>query len=130
MERATDKSIALGKLLRLTFMTCLSFVFVSQLVFTSVALASGQKARQLSKGKQLLTAQCSRCHAVGLTDESNHPDAPHFRDLSKNYPVEYLAEALAEEILVGHPDMPTFQFDADQVEQIILYLESIQSSNR
>jgi hypothetical protein len=37
-----------------------------------------------------------------------------------------LEEALGEGILSGHPDMPEFRFDADEVGAIIVYLQSIQ----
>ena len=46
--------------------------------------------------------------------------------LGQRYPVESLEEALGEGILSGHPDMPEFQFDADEVGAIIDYLKSIQ----
>ena len=47
----------------------------------------------------------------------------HSRAGSKS---EGLAEALAEGISTGHPDMPEFVFEADEVGAIIQYLESIQ----
>ena len=81
----------------------------------------------LKLGEQLLTRDCARCHAVGRTGTSAHPGAPAFRDLSKRYPIESLEEALGEGIMSGHPDMPEFDFDADQVGAIIDYLNSIQT---
>jgi len=80
-----------------------------------------------AQGKKLLERDCATCHAVGFTDKSAHAQAPNFRDLSLRYPVESLAEALAEGIMTGHPDMPVFEYPADEVEQIIAYLESIQA---
>jgi cytochrome c len=78
------------------------------------------------RGEALLAKSCARCHAVGRTGASPHPDAPPFRTLSRRYAVEGLAEALAEGISVGHPDMPEFVFEADEVGAIIAYLRSIQ----
>ncbi|ABI78797.1 cytochrome c family protein [Hyphomonas neptunium ATCC 15444] len=78
-------------------------------------------------GEQIATDLCAGCHAVGLEGESPHTDAPPFRQLSEKYPVRYLEEALAEGISVGHEDMPEFTLEADQVEQLIVYLESIQA---
>jgi cytochrome c len=49
-----------------------------------------------------------------------------FRTLGKHYPIESLEEALGEGIMSGHPDMPEFRFDADDVGAIIAYLKSIQ----
>jgi mono/diheme cytochrome c family protein len=72
------------------------------------------------------TANCSRCHAIGTEGDSPHPEAPSFRTLSSKYPVEDLAESLAEGIVSGHPDMPIFVFDPRDVAAIIQYLRSIQ----
>jgi hypothetical protein len=50
----------------------------------------------------------------------------HGGGLSGAYPVEDLAESLAEGIVSGHPDMPIFVFNAHDVAAIIDYLQSIQ----
>ena len=78
------------------------------------------------RGEALLIANCARCHAVGRSGVSPHPQAPAFRTLSRRFKVEGLAEALAEGISTGHPDMPEFVFEADEVGAIIDYLKSIQ----
>ena len=74
----------------------------------------------------LVEQNCARCHAIGKDGKSTHPDAPPFRTLSSRYPIEDLAESLAEGIVSGHPDMPIFVFSATDVEAIIEYLNSIQ----
>ena len=81
------------------------------------------------RGELLLTRNCARCHAVGRTGTSPHPEAPPFRTLSRKYKIEGLAEALAEGLSTGHPDMPEFVFAAEDVGAIIDYLQSISSSN-
>ena len=82
------------------------------------------------RGEALVTKNCARCHAVGRTGNSPHPEAPAFRTLSQKYPIEGLAEALAEGLSVGHPDMPEFVFEVDQVGAILSYLRSIQERPR
>jgi cytochrome c len=77
-------------------------------------------------GEELLQKNCASCHAIGLTGESPHKAAPAFRTLGQRYPIESLEEALGEGIVSGHPDMPEFNFDADDVGDIITYLKSIQ----
>jgi len=77
-------------------------------------------------GEALLAKNCARCHAIGRTGASPHPDAPPFRLLSRKYAIEGLAEALAEGLFVGHPDMPEFVFESDEVGAILAYLKSIQ----
>jgi cytochrome c len=83
-------------------------------------------AQDLKRGEALLAKDCGSCHAVGKAGESRRPEAPAFRVLGKRYPIESLEEALGEGIMSGHPDMPEFSFDADDVGAIIAYLKSIQ----
>jgi cytochrome c len=99
-------------------------LLVIYLASTSAAGAADSTA--VHRGALLVTKYCSRCHAVGRVGVSHHPDAPPFRTLDQRYPVETLAEALAEGIISGHPDMPEFRFAGTDVGAIITYLESIQ----
>ena len=78
------------------------------------------------RGESLLNTNCARCHAIGRSGASPHPEAPPFRTLSRRFKIEGLAEALAEGIFTGHPDMPEFVFEPDEVGAIIEYLKSIQ----
>jgi mono/diheme cytochrome c family protein len=93
--------------------------------FGAVVAAAAEKDLT-DKGEQLVKENCSRCHAIGKEGNSPHPDAPPFRTLSSKYPVEDIAESLAEGIVSGHPDMPIFVFSPTDVEAIIDYLQSIQ----
>jgi mono/diheme cytochrome c family protein len=93
----------------------------------SMAPALGQgSTTPPTRGESLLEANCARCHAIGPTGASPHSDAPPFRTLSRKYQIEGLAEALAEGLSVGHPDMPEFVFEPDEVGAILDYLQSIQ----
>lgn len=80
----------------------------------------------IAHGHRLVENSCSRCHAIGKTGESPHPEAVRFRDISKFYEVEMLEEAFAEGIAVGHPDMPVFQMTPLQIDDVIQYLNTIQ----
>lgn len=93
-----------------------------------LAAATGPAAAapDLKHGEALLTRSCGSCHAVGPTGDSPDKEAPAFRTLGTRYPIESLEEALGEGLLSGHPDMPEFKFDADDVGGIIAYLKSIQ----
>ena len=91
-----------------------------------VALGQTATAQNLKHGEELLVQNCGSCHAVGRNGESSHKLAPPFRTLGQRYPIESLEEALGEGIMSGHPDMPEFKFDADDVGAIIAYLKSIQ----
>jgi cytochrome c len=105
----------------------LSVVLV--LVSAGAVLAQDKRALE-GRGEGLLTSNCARCHAIGRIGNSTHPEAPPFRTLGQRYPIEVLAEALAEGLSSGHPDMPEFRFEIDEVDAILAYLESIQEKAR
>jgi len=84
------------------------------------------QAGELERGEALVRANCSPCHAIGLTGDSPFPDAPPFRTLSERYPIESLAKALAEGVSTGHPDMPEFVAAPNQIAAIIAYIGSLQ----
>ena len=71
-------------------------------------------------------AQCGSCHAIGRAGDSPLAIAPPFRILHTRYPVEDLAEALAEGITTGHPTMPQFQLDPAQINDLIAYLRTLE----
>src|SRR5262245_47010030 len=99
---------------------------VAFLLASAVSTSAAEKTL-INKGEVLVRENCSRYHATGKVGESPHKEAPPFRTLAKNYPIDDLAESLAEGIVSGHPDMPIFVFSPHDVEAIIQYLQSIQS---
>lgn len=100
---------------------------IAAAVFVSLALGqAGPDGAQLQRGRALAQAECGTCHAVGPTGASPLLYAPPFRDLHRRYPVEDLAEALAEGILTGHPAMPQFRFEPQEIEALIGYLKSLE----
>lgn len=98
---------------------------LSQNPYPDSPLMSQLDMRQ-QQGFALVTIYCADCHAVGLTGDSMHPPAPKFRELYQRFDVTFLEEALVEG-LVAHPDMPEFEFDADQANDIIQYLVFLQN---
>ena len=87
-------------------------------------------AASIDRGQRLALANCSSCHAIGLTGDSHHPMAPPFRTLSEKYPITDLDEAFAEGVLVGHRDMPEFRLTPAQIEDLTNYLQSVQDRGR
>jgi mono/diheme cytochrome c family protein len=103
----------------------------SIVVVTGVWLAlAGYSQAQLSpaeqRGRAFALANCSRCHAIDKASPSPLAIAPPFRVLHERYPVETLEEALGEGIVTGHPSMPEFKLDPDQVGDFIAYLKSLE----
>ena len=97
-------------------------------LLSAAAGIKGARAGDLEdKGKALLTKNCERCHALGPTGDSTHPQAPPFRQVVTRYPLDNLAEALAEGIVSGHPDMPEFEFSPTEIDGILAYLETLKA---
>jgi cytochrome c len=103
------------------------FFLAVALMAATVPQASA--AADLKRGEELVTRDCAKCHAVGRTGDSPMKEAPTFRTLGQRYPIESLEEALGEGIVSGHPAMPEFEFEADDVGAIIDYLKSIQQGS-
>jgi cytochrome c len=95
-----------------------------------LAASGAAHATDIAQGKKLATKYCSRCHAVGATGTSPRPSAPPFRIVAAKGHVEDLQEALAEGIMVGHPDMPEFALAPDQIGALIAYLGSLAPKGR
>jgi len=100
-------------------------MLIAAIVMGVMPSAWGEES-SVRRGEALLSKNCARCHAVGRSGTSPHPDAPAFRTLSGKYPIDGLAEALAEGLFVGHPDMPEFVFAPPDIRAILDYLHSIQ----
>ena len=80
----------------------------------------------VGQGQAMAETLCSGCHAIGLTGESPNPESMPFRQISWHYPVEMLAESLAEGIMVAHPRMPQWEFEPQQIDALLAYLETVQ----
>ena len=78
------------------------------------------------RGLTFVSANCTPCHAVDKVSPSPLGIAPPFRTLHTKYPVENLAEALAEGIMTGHPTMPQFKLDPGQIGDVIAYLKTLE----
>ena len=98
------------------------FILASLSVTLPVAAADPS---QIDAGRHALDTRCSRCHAIGPEGNSPHAHAPPFRDLMRRYPPENLAEALAEGIVSGHPDMPEYVLSPEEIEAVMTYLHTL-----
>ena len=79
------------------------------------------------RGFTFVKTNCAMCHAVGKIGDSPLAIAPPFRTLHLVYPIDDLAEALAEGIITGHPSMPMFTLDVAQVDDVIAYLKTLET---
>lgn len=83
----------------------------------------------LAAGGNLADRLCARCHAIAGAGPSPVTDAPVFSGLAEKWPIDHLAEALAEGIVTRHRDdvrMPEFTLSPEQIDDLLGYLESVQ----
>ena len=88
--------------------------------------AQAQQSPAARRGLTFVRTNCAQCHAIDKGSPSPLGIAPPFRTLHRMYPVESLEEALAEGISTGHPSMPEFRLDPDQIGDVIAYLKSLE----
>jgi cytochrome c len=97
------------------------------LAFTLIILTPAMAASpQEQRGKTYALNNCAKCHAIDRVSPSPLKIAPPFRTLHKRYPIETIGEALAEGIFTGHPTMPAFQLDPDQIGDLLAYLKTLE----
>jgi cytochrome c len=83
-------------------------------------------APEEQRGKTFALNNCARCHSIDKVSSSPLKIAPPFRTLHLRYPIETIGEALAEGIYTGHPTMPAFQLDPDQIHDLLSYLKTLE----
>jgi cytochrome c len=110
--------------------TCLSkqslrAVWAAVFICTGLGGASAQIAPSVQRGATFAENNCARCHSVDRVSPSSILLAPPFRDLHLQYPVDDLAESLAEGIVTGHTDMPEFRLDPRQIDDFLNFLKSL-----
>lgn len=91
----------------------------------SATAAQAQNA-ETAGGRAFVQANCASCHAIGRAGGSPMKSAPPFRTLHLRYPVESLAESLAEGIVTAHPGMPQFRLEAGEIGDLIAYLKTLE----
>jgi len=87
--------------------------------------SSAQSRDDIQAGHEIAQKFCARCHAIGMEGKGPHQSAPPFRSIVAKGNIENLEEALGEGIIVGHPDMPQFQFKPQEVGALVAYLKSL-----
>ena len=91
-----------------------------------VTIPASADEQSVRRGKAIAVTRCSYCHSIEKVGRSPRAAAPPFRSLHKQYPVETLEDALAEGMSTGHPRMPEFRLEPDQVGDFISFLKSLE----
>lgn len=96
---------------------------LAALILITPALAASPAEQ---RGKAYAVRNCAGCHSIDRTTPSRLKTAPPFRTLHTRYPIETLAEALAEGITTGHPAMPEVELQPDRIHDLLSYLKTLE----
>ena len=94
------------------------------LMLMTPALAAASP--DVQRGRAYASRHCGGCHSIDLVSKSRLKAAPPFRTLHTRYPVETLAESLAEGISTGHPAMPEAELSPNQIHDLLTFLKTLE----
>ena len=100
------------------------------IALSAIALCAGepalaQQSPAAQRGLTFVRVHCAQCHSIDQISDSPLKIAPPFRTLHLKYPIESLQRPLSEGIIAGHPTMPQFRLDPDQIADVIAYLKTL-----
>ena len=95
------------------------------ILVVSATSAHAQRSPE-DRGEDLMSQQCAMCHAIGRSGTSPDSKAPPLRALTQRGLLDSLESSLEKGSLFGHPQMPAFSFQQQDVSAILRYLRSIQ----
>jgi mono/diheme cytochrome c family protein len=102
-------------------------ILAAALVMTTAAMTTALAASPAEmRGRAFARTNCAKCHSIDRVSPSPLKIAPPFRTLHKRYPVDTLAEAFAEGIDTGHPTMPMFTLEPDQINDLLAFLKTLE----
>ena len=78
------------------------------------------------RGLTFVRTHCAQCHSIDKVSDSPLAVAPPFRTFHQKFPIESLRRRLAEGIMATHPTMPQFRLDADQISDVLAYLQTLE----
>src|SRR5215831_5745640 len=91
-----------------------------------VAASAFAESPAAQRGLTFVRVHCAQCHSIDKVSASPLAIAPPFRTLHQKFPVESLRRRLSEGIMTTHPTMPQFKLDADQVADVVAYLQTLE----
>ncbi len=90
------------------------------------APALAQQSPAAQRGLTFVRVNCAQCHSIDKVGVSPLTIAPPFHTLHLKFPIESLQRRLSEGITASHPTMPQFRLDADQINDVIAYLKTLE----
>jgi mono/diheme cytochrome c family protein len=96
-------------------------ILAATLISPALAISPAEQ-----RGRTFALTNCAKCHSIDRVTQSPLKIAPAFRTLHQRYRIETLAESLAEGIVTGHPTMPEFRLEPDQINDFLAFLKTLE----
>jgi mono/diheme cytochrome c family protein len=82
----------------------------------------------IERGRAMAERLCAHCHAISGPGPSPVAQAQPFSTFERKWPVENLAEALAEGLTTDHGSVqiPAFDFTTEKIDDLLAFLKSVQ----
>ncbi len=84
------------------------------------------ESESVARGKVFAEANCTSCHTL-TNDTAPRADVPSLARAADRFPAAMLAESLEAGIQVGHPKMPVFVFERENIADLVAYMETLRS---
>jgi cytochrome c len=99
---------------------------VLSVALSPIAPSAFAQSPSAQRGLTFVRAHCAQCHSIDKASESPLTIAPPFRTFHQKFPIESLRRRLAEGITANHPTMPQFRLDADQISDVLAYIQTLE----
>jgi cytochrome c len=96
------------------------------LALVLLAVPAFAQSPAAQRGLTFVRTHCGQCHSIDKVSESPLTIAPPFRTFHQKFPIESLRRRLAEGITANHPTMPQFRLDADQISDVLAYIQTLE----
>jgi cytochrome c len=96
------------------------------LALVQLAVPAFAQSPAAQRGLTFVQTHCAQCHSIDKVSESPLTIAPPFRTFHQKFPIESLRRRLAEGIMATHPTMPQFRLDADQISDVLAYIQTLE----
>ncbi len=94
----------------------------------AVAQSGPEQQLRILAGKRLAERSCAQCHNISAKGESRMQGAPPLREVGERYDFErLLAPAIRNGMLTEHPMMPELRLSKGEIEDLIVFLRSLQT---
>lgn len=90
----------------------------------STAAKADEQAAAVQRGQAIAQEVCGTCHALAPGQASPRPAAPPFPSFAGRFTELTLQRRLTEITETGHTQMPGLAMHADQIADLVAYLNS------